>query len=153
MLEPAQRPVVEPMRAQDLDAVYSIAHASFPAPWSRQMLAEDLYRPFAYVRVLRASPHDPITAFAGSWVVSDELHVLNLATHPRARGRGYGRMLMEDALAYARQRCVRTVTLEVRQSNRAAYRLYERLGFRSIGVRPGYYENDGEDAIVMLLRL
>jgi len=72
------------------------------------------------------------------------------ATHPAHRRRGYARSLMEDVLGFGQAHGVRYVSLEVRRTNVAARGLYASLGFHAIGVRPRYYADDGEDAVVML---
>jgi ribosomal-protein-alanine N-acetyltransferase len=87
------------------------------------------------------------------WVVHDELHVLNVATAAEARRRGVGRALMEEAHALGRSRACRLATLEVRRSNAAAIALYGALGYRQVGVRPRYYAEENEDALLMSLDL
>jgi ribosomal-protein-alanine N-acetyltransferase len=149
MIEPTQ-PMVAPMTRLDLDEVCGIAEASFPVPWTRQVFEEELSRPFAALRVLRPTASSGISAFVSVWIVRDELHVLNLATHPAVRRRGYALTLMDDVLRWAQAQGVRYVTLEVRRSNAAAIRLYRALSFESIGIRPRYYADNDEDAIVMM---
>jgi ribosomal-protein-alanine N-acetyltransferase len=144
-------PFVMPMRRDDLDEVVEVARASFDPPWPRQVFEEELERDWAYVWVLRPTTFDPIAAFVAFWWVRDEIHVLNLATRPAWRRRGYARDLMEELLSFARGRTVRYLSLEVGASNVAALTLYESLGFESIGVRPQYYADD-QDAVVMLHR-
>jgi ribosomal-protein-alanine N-acetyltransferase len=78
---------------------------------------------------------------------------LSLATHPSFRRCGHASLLLADATEYARAHGVGHVTLEVRPSNRSAVRLYERFGFTAIGRQPGYYDDDGEDAVVMVLAM
>jgi len=146
-------PLILPMSMDDLDAVHAVAVASFTSPWARDVFAEELRREWAVIRVLRADPKEPVCAFVNFWIVRDEVHVLNLATHPVWRRRGYARMLLDDTLSFARTRGVRYVTLEVRRSNAPAIALYRSLGFVAIGVRPSYYADDNEDAIVMLLTI
>ncbi len=80
-------------------------------------------------------------------------HLLNLATHPLARRAGHASRLLAHIIEFGRQHGCRIVTLEVRRSNAAALRLYRRFAFRPVGVRPNYYAEDQEDAIVMLLDL
>jgi ribosomal-protein-alanine N-acetyltransferase len=92
-------------------------------------------------------------AFGNYWLVADEVHLLNIATHPQARRAGHASRLLAHIVALGRRRGCRLVTLEVRRSNAAAQRLYRRFGFRPVGVRPNYYAEDQEDAIVMLLDL
>lgn len=142
---------VRPARRSDLDQIMEIELLSFSSPWSRQVFLEEFDRDFAHLKVIRAS-HGPVLGFINYWVVADEIHVLNVATHPEWRGRGLGRRLMRHAIRVARQRNARLVTLEVRRSNQRAARLYSSLGFEPVGLRPRYYENQ-EDAIVMVLRL
>jgi ribosomal-protein-alanine N-acetyltransferase len=87
------------------------------------------------------------------WIVHDEVHVLNVATSVAARRRGVGRALMEAAEAEGKVRGARLSTLEVRRSNTPAIALYLDLGYRQIGVRPNYYAEEHEDAIVMVKQL
>jgi ribosomal-protein-alanine N-acetyltransferase len=145
--------VIEPMRPTDLDAVMEIERVSFRSPWSRQVFLEELSRDWAHVDVVREAATRRIVAFANYWLVADEVHVLNLATHPQARRAGHASRMMGQMIDFARRELCRYVTLEVRRSNAAALRLYRRFAFRAIGVRPNYYAEDQEDAIVMLLDL
>ena len=87
------------------------------------------------------------------WLVHDEVHVLNVATALEARRRGVGRALMTEAEESGRQRGARLSTLEVRRSNLPALALYRDLGYRQVGVRPNYYAEEREDAIVMVKQL
>ncbi len=91
-----------------------------------------------------------ILGYVVFWLVHDEIHVLNLGTALAARRRGVGRALMEEAHATGRGRGAALSTLEVRRSNVAALALYRDLGYRQVGVRPNYYAEEGEDAIVMV---
>ncbi|HVY48423.1 MAG TPA: ribosomal protein S18-alanine N-acetyltransferase [Minicystis sp.] len=113
---------------------------------------EELARPWGRVWVAR-HPNAELAAFLVAWHVADELHVLNVATAAAHRGRGVGTALLRAAFAYAAAEHVRIVLLEVRRSNRQAIRLYRRLGFTAMGVRPGYYADNGEDAIEMVVAL
>jgi ribosomal-protein-alanine N-acetyltransferase len=87
-----------------------------------------------------------------AWHVADELHVLDVATHPELRRRGYGRALMQQSLAYAKENHIRHLLLEVRRSNVPAIRLYRDCGFFAMGIRKRYYPDD-EDAVEMALVL
>lgn len=145
--------LIEPMKAADLDAVMEIERVSFRSPWSRQVFLEELTRDWAHVDLVRDAASAEVVAFANYWLVADEVHVLNLATHPQARRGGHASRLMAHMIDFARRELCRYVTLEVRRSNAAALRLYRRFAFRAIGVRPNYYAEDQEDAIVMLLDL
>lgn len=90
-----------------------------------------------------------IVGYLGLWFMVDEAHIVAIATHPEYRRRGIGERLLARALELAREREARTVTLEVRVSNLPAQRLYEKYGFRRVGMRPRYYTDTGEDAIIM----
>lgn len=137
---------------RDLDALVAIEEVSFTTPWSREALAEEITRPWSIFRVVRG-PQDDVRAYLNFWVVYDELHVLNIATHPGHRRRGYARILIDEMIHLATQNAAREIQLEVRPSNVAARTLYEGLGFRQVGVRPGYYPDTGEDALLFGLRL
>jgi ribosomal-protein-alanine N-acetyltransferase len=137
-------------RRADLDAIMEIERLSFRAPWSRRVFEEELGRDFAYLKVVRDG--DRVAAFVNYWVVADEIHILNVATHPEWRRRGIARRMMEHVMRAARLRRSSLLTLEVRRANLAAQELYRSLGFEVVGVRPRYYENN-EDALVMSLSL
>lgn len=87
------------------------------------------------------------------WAVVDELHVINVATHPNFRRRGVARALLSTAVERAVHAGARLVLLEVRRSNRAAIELYRGLGFSVMGVRRAYYSDNSEDAIEMMLAI
>jgi [ribosomal protein S18]-alanine N-acetyltransferase len=143
------------MDADEVDEVHEIERLSQPSPWPRSVFAEELAREWARLVVIRerevGDPH--VVAFANYWLVRDEVHLLNLAVHPARRRRGHGRRLMDHLLEFARAHRCHYLTLEVRRSNTAAIGLYEAYGFRSVGVRPRYYQDSREDAIVMALEL
>jgi ribosomal-protein-alanine N-acetyltransferase len=153
-LSKAPQPViVATMDRADIDAVMEIERLSFRSPWSREAISEELDRSWARVDVVRDTTGGEIVAFANYWLVADELHILNIATHPQLRRLGHATRLLAHMIDVARAVPCRLVTLEVRRSNTAAQRLYRRFAFRAVGVRPNYYAEDQEDAIVMLLEL
>lgn len=142
---------IVPMVAADLDAVDEIERHSFKAPWPAQVFAEELTREWARVDVARLRGR--VIGFVDYWLVHDEVHLLALATHPDVRRRGHGKRLLDHLLAFARANPYALVTLEVRRTNVPAITLYERAGFARVGVRPRYYAEDNEDALVMTLQL
>ena len=151
---------IAPMRKADLDEVMEIEHHAFGAPWPREVFIEEFDRDWAHVDVLRdrltdgtTPAHKRILAFVNYWIVRDEIHVLNVATHADARRRGHATHQLEHVNGVAKKASCRYHTLEVRRSNHAASRLYRVHGFRPVGIRPRYYADDNEDAIVMLLEL
>jgi [ribosomal protein S18]-alanine N-acetyltransferase len=166
-LEATSEPKIDKMQDSDLDAVMQIEQLSFRAPWSRQVFLEELSRPWAFLDVLRApdersrdgqkrdSSRTPsrVVGFCNYWRVADEIHILKVAIHPDARRSGFGSRLLAHILDFSRKHRCRLVTLEVRRSNEPAQRVYRRFGFKAVGLRPSYYADDNEDAVVMLLEM
>lgn len=144
------------MERADLEQVLEIERHAFHSPWSSQIFLEELEREWAHLEVLRERQPDGtslIVAYLNHWLVRDEVHLLNIATHPDHRRRGHARALMTHLVDFAvRHRC-RYVTLEVRRSNQGAIDLYRQFQFQPVGIRPKYYAEDQEDAVVMLLEL
>lgn len=139
----------------DLPRIMEIEAAGFLHPWSEQMLRSELDHAWSVVLAAAEDAPGPerLVGYVIYWLVHDEVHVLNVATSPEARRRGVGRALMEQASEHGRRRACRLVTLEVRRSNLPAQALYRAMGFRQVGVRPRYYAEEGEDAIIMTLDL
>ena len=143
------------MRPGDLDHIMEIERSSFRAPWSRQVFVEELDRDWAHIDVVkeRTSAGSRLVAFCNYWLVRDEVHILNIACHPVERRKGHASRLLAHVLEFARRHRCRFVTLEVRRSNQGAIKMYRSFGFRPVGIRPNYYVEDHEDAVVMLLEL
>jgi ribosomal-protein-alanine N-acetyltransferase len=143
------------MAPNDLAAVMAIEKEAFSNPWSPEMVTKELNQEWSTVLLLEEStPWGwELRAFAIFWIVTDELHVLNVATHVASRRQGYGRRLMFEVLELGRSRHCRIATLEVRRSNAPAIALYQQLGFRIVGMRPSYYSDNREDAAVMIVDL
>ncbi len=133
----------------DLDAVEPIERVSYPTPWSRGMFVTELAKPSS--RSL-AAVADDTGELAGYLILSryvDAWHVMNVAVAPAHRRRGVASALLRHLFAETGVETQRGYTLEVRVSNEPAIALYERFGFRSSGLRPGYYTDNREDAIIM----
>ncbi len=144
------------MEPGDLDRVVEIERDGFRHPWSRELIERELSH--AWSTTLLATTGAPgrdeaVLGFIVFWLVHDELHVLNIATALESRRGGVGRALMLEAHEAGRQRGARLATLEVRRTNTPAIELYRSLGYRQVGMRPNYYADEGEDAIVMDLDL
>jgi ribosomal-protein-alanine N-acetyltransferase len=146
---------VVPMRLVDLDEIMDIERRSYKNPWARQVFIEEMDREWAHVDVLRerTERRNKVIGFINYWLVRDEVHVLNVSVLPEERRKGHASRLIAHVIEYARRHGSRFVTLEVRRSNHGALKLYRSFGFRSVGIRPKYYAEEGEDAIVMLLDL
>ena len=134
---------------RDLEAVVEIEAASFTNPWTRQVFAWDVQNAdVSRVYVLRIEDQ-PVAAFCSCWLILDELHINTLAVRPSLRRQGLATALLRQILDDAVQAGARRATLEVRCSNEAARRLYERLGFTVTAVRPNYYSQPVEDGLVL----
>jgi ribosomal-protein-alanine N-acetyltransferase len=148
--------IVEPATTADLDAIVEIERHSFPQPWTRATYEAELTRPLAYLDVARAPG---LLGYCDSWVVPDpagsagEVHILAIATHPDHRRSGVGGLLLGHALDRGRAQRATLATLEVRRGNLPAIAMYERAGFRTVHVRARYYQDNGEDALVMISAL
>jgi len=136
------------MTVADIPDVHDIERASFPIPWPVYAFRQELEtNHMARYLVVRAGVET--VAYAGLWLMVDEAHITTFAVMPEWRRRGIGARLMLAVLHLARQVGASVATLEVRLSNGAARNLYQRFGFRPVGVRPRYYSDNGEDALIM----
>lgn len=135
------------MRPEDAAAVEEIERASFAVPWSRRAFWEEAQneRTVYLVALLEGE----IVGYAGAWILLDEAQITNVAVAPEKRGQGVGRRLMEEMMRRAKARGAMRMTLEVRPSNEAALTLYKSCGFHDYGRRPHYYQDNGEDAVIM----
>ncbi len=139
---------IEPMALGDLADVHRIEHASFSQPWPDEAYRSELQtNRLASYLVARAG--DAMIAFGGIWLMLDEAHVTTFAVDPPWRRQRVGEALLVALLDLAIARHAREATLEVRLSNLPARRLYEKFGFRPVGIRPRYYSDNQEDALIM----
>ncbi len=133
---------------RDLERVLEIAHSAHHVPWGRDVFVREFGVEFSQMWGVE----DARGVLLGTlvfWRVHDELHVLDVAVDPISQGRGVGTHLMEALIAFGRDTEMLLITLEVRQSNAPAIALYTRCGFERVGLRRGYYVDNGEDAIIM----
>jgi [ribosomal protein S18]-alanine N-acetyltransferase len=134
---------------EDLDAVAELESRCFTNPWSREMLARELaLNKVAHVFVLRL-PGVQVAAFCSCWIIGDELHVNTMAVDHPHRRHGLALQLMRHVMAEAARQGARRATLEVRESNEPARRLYEALGFQVTAIRPCYYTHPEENALIL----
>ena len=142
-------PVIRFMRLRDVDAVASIEQETFARPWSRESFRQEITRN-AVARYLVAEEDGTILGYAGAWVILDESHITNIAVREAARGRGIGKKLTAELLQVLSNLGACYATLEVRVSNVRAQNLYKSLGFVSVGKRKRYYEDNNDDAFLMV---
>jgi [ribosomal protein S18]-alanine N-acetyltransferase len=148
--EPAQ---LRSMTRGDLPDVLALEHELFPDdPWSPEMFADELDQPpGARMYLVASRDKRPLAGYAGMMFVpgGTQADVLTIAVHPDCWGYGIGSLLLGTLIDEARRRGCDEVFLEVRADNDRAHGLYLRRGFTEIGVRRGYYQPSGTDAIVM----
>lgn len=147
--------VIAPMEEQDIAQVVAIDQDSFANPWSaasyRYELAEN--RSAHFLVALAPAGDRRVTGYAGFWLVVDEAHIGTLAVQRAWRRRGLGERLLTALLREARALGALSVMLEVRPGNEAAKALYQKHGFEEVGRRKHYYQDNGEDALLLTAKL
>jgi ribosomal-protein-alanine N-acetyltransferase len=141
-----------PATLSDLDAMLKIEQSSFPAPWPRAVIAGEIDGR-SWSRVTLASRGDTLVGYMVYWIVTTEVHLLNLAIDPRWRRKGVARAMMIHLIETCQSNNLAEILLEVRLSNDAAKNLYRQLQFKEIAISPKYYSDNEEDALVMSLQL
>ncbi|KLN97806.1 ribosomal protein S18-alanine N-acetyltransferase [Moellerella wisconsensis] len=143
---------ISTLKQSDLATAFLIEKLSHDFPWSERVFygnqGEKYYN-------LKISVDNQIIGFAITQSVLDEATLFNIAIHPDFQGQGYGRQLMERLIQDLTEKNILTLWLEVRESNRAAIRLYENMGFHEVTVRKDYYpaKHGREDALILALTL
>lgn len=153
VVQPAARSL-QPLREADLEAVMGIERVAYEFPWTRGNFIDSL-RAGYLAQTLWIAPPQLVGYFIALPGV-DELHLLNLSVAPAAQHQGHARCMLDELRLIAAARRAQQLWLEVRISNARARLLYERYGFRNVGLRRGYYPAQGrqrEDAVVMSLQI
>ncbi len=138
---------IERMKEEDLEEVLRIENESFSDPWTRGCFLEDIKKELAYPAVFRLG--ERLAGYTCLWRVEDELQIANIAVDKEYRGKGIAKILLEWIIEQAVKQNYKSITLDVRESNSAAIRLYDQYGFREIGRRKKYYRFPVENAIIM----
>jgi [ribosomal protein S18]-alanine N-acetyltransferase len=131
----------------DLPAIAALDAACFGNPWSLEVYHQELYRPFARLRV--AEHGRGLVGLSCTWIIADEAHLLRIAAVAHERRRGLGRALLQAVLDETAAAGCQRVLLEVAAGNAPAVGLYTAFGFQPIGRRKGYYAHPPDDALVM----
>ncbi|HVR40424.1 MAG TPA: ribosomal protein S18-alanine N-acetyltransferase [Thermoanaerobaculia bacterium] len=139
--------VIAHATANDLAAVHQLESQAFPAPWRREFFESEL-RASGRLNLI-AKRDGVLVGYLFSMFFYDEMHVNKIAVVEAERRKGIADTLMARCFAFAREHEIRTIALEVRQSNRGAQEFYRHLGFKSAYIRSRYYP-DGESAVVMM---
>jgi ribosomal-protein-alanine N-acetyltransferase len=144
---------IEPMVAEHLDGVLALEESLFSeGPWTREMFRQEL-EDLAMSRPVVALLDGEVVGYMATWFLRDEVHLLNIGVAKAHQRKGYGRRMVEHLIRNARLGGRALVTLEVRAANDSALAMYDSLAFEKVAVRRGYYEETGEDALVMVLDL
>lgn len=141
-----------PMTEDDLDAVMEIERLSFPTCWSKKLFLNELENPNSSI-ILARDESGSIIGFACFWTIVDEVHILKIAVRPRFRRQGIAKRLLAYVLESSKGKGACCLFLEVRNRNHPAIAFYKGFGFIETGTRKGYYEDTGEDAVMMELEL
>ncbi len=139
--------VIEPMKDDHVLDVAAIEKVSFSDPWPKESFYSELNNNRAFYLVARCSPGEDLVGYIGAWQVLDEIHITTLAVAKQYRRCGIASRLLEALIEATKSRGSRYITLEVRPSNKAARKFYEKYGFNILGRRKRYYVN--EDALIM----
>lgn len=136
----------------DLDDILRIEEESFITPWPREIFEMEFRVKRSYNRVCKDF-EGKLLGYCLSWLVYDEVHILKVAVHPGYRKRGIAMNLIRDTFLYFESKGAKNAILEVRTDNSSAISLYEKLGFRPVRIRRNYYQETGDDALVMMAEL
>ena len=140
--------VIEVMAQGDLPAVLRIEGVSFTTSWPANAFSNEIRdNKLAHYFVGRLDGE--VVAYGGIWVILEDSHITTIAVHPDFRGRRLGEEMLLKLLDEAIAEGASWITLEVRESNEAAQKLYRKYGFTTVSTRRGYYSDNGENALVM----
>lgn len=142
---------IRAMNFDDLEEIAELEKKCFSEPWSLETFCYEITKNHlaSYVVVVDTEKNDKIAGYAGMWIIADEAHITNVAVLEEYRGKQLGEALMirqfKDSLVVGANK----MTLEARVSNDVAIGLYKKLGFKEVGIRKKYYEDNNEDAVIM----
>jgi len=146
---------IRPMALRDLGRVVAIDRESFPTPWPREAFLYEIQpqrNSLCWVAEIDSkTAGKKIIGSIVIWINGDQAHIGTLAVAQRYRQRGIGQYLLAEALLACEGRGVTTVSLEVRETNTKALRLYQKFGFEKVGLREDYYQDTHENALVLTL--
>jgi ribosomal-protein-alanine N-acetyltransferase len=140
---------IRKMTVADLEQVVALDQMSFSLPWPARSFTYECNNPLARCWVTELDSR--VIAMVVAWDIVDEIHIATIATHPHFRKQGIGKNLLSHTLRSAKAEGARASFLEVRESNLAAQEMYRKFGYVESGRRKEYYNDNGEDAIMMTL--
>ena len=139
--------IITKMTESHVAQVALLEKLCFADPWSEKSIASELDNPWALWLV--ALERDEVVGYIGSQTAVDETDVMNVAVHPDQRRKGIAEALIEMLIKQLQEQGSHALMLEVRASNAPAIALYEKMGFRQVGLRKNYYRNPKEDALIL----
>ena len=143
------RSKIREMELEDLKRILVMEKENFATPWHKEHFEYELEEnPFSKLFVVELDKE--IIAYYGIWITFEECQITTIAVDEAFKGKGYGNMMMEHLIHVAKEAYCERISLEVRKSNERAQNLYRKYGFEPISTRYGYYEDNHEDAIVMM---
>ncbi|MBB6671051.1 ribosomal protein S18-alanine N-acetyltransferase [Cohnella nanjingensis] len=148
MTRPTNATVFRAMTLDDIGTIVAIEQESFTAPWTAEVFHNELMQNL-FAKYMVMERDGAVLGYGGMWLIVDEAHVTNIAVREAYRGQGLGERLLREMMKTAHWLGARRMTLEVRVTNERAQRLYRKLGFSPSGLRPGYYSDNQEDALIM----
>ena len=134
-----------------LDRIIEIENQSFPSPWSIRVFKEEIKNPLSHLWVLMVN--ESVTGYTCFRMFDNKIQLTNIAVLPHSRGKGIGHYLVTKLIEAGISKGMKSIWLEVRPSNSAAKRLYQKSGFEEVGKTARYYRDTNEDAIIMALTL
>lgn len=144
--------VIREMEIKDIEAVLEVERESFHTAWTKDIFHQEISKnPHAHYFVIEVEGN--IVGYAGIWIVFDDAQITNIAILPAYRRKKLGEQLFRHIMRYAVLKGISRLSLEVRQSNIVAQRLYRKFGLVPGGIRKNYYTDNQEDAIVMWVNI
>jgi len=141
--------IIKPMEKSDVDNVEKIEEQAYGEHhWSKDSFYGELSNDLAHY-YSAFDTQGNLVGYAGAWQIIDEAHITTIAIAPEYRRKNIGEALLNKIIDGCYENKMKYITLEVRVSNIAAIKLYEKYGFKSLGTRKGYYQNNNEDALIM----
>lgn len=139
--------IIEKMTENDLEGVLKVEEESFSIPWSKKSFNDELKNDKALYLVAKID--NEVIGYIGTWLIIDEAHITNVAVSKDFRNQKIGDKLVNKLIEICKEKSIKSMTLEVRNSNLVAQKLYKNHGFKLAGIRKEYYSDNKEDALIM----